>query len=191
MDYIVKCAYCGGTYIVNSKGNNAHFSCNKCGALNGTEDIIETSTLQSQAKMDKTEEDVHFEYYLKAAEQGDVKAQYKVAVYYDEGKGVAQDLEKAEVWYTKAAEQGHASAQYNLGNSYYHGEGVKRDETTAVSWYRKAADQGHAKAQFMMGVCYDKGLGVVNDEVEAVCWYRKAAEQGHAKAQAKLIECNK
>jgi len=87
------------------------------------------------------------ELYRKAADQGDVDAQYNLAVYYKNGKGVSQDHAKATEWFRKAAEQGDAEAQNMLGNSYLNGAGVKQDNSKAAEWWRKAATQGHAKAQ--------------------------------------------
>ena len=46
------------------------------------------------------------EWYGKAAEQGNAKAQYNLGLRYENGQGVAQDYGKAVEWYTKAAEQG-------------------------------------------------------------------------------------
>ena len=56
------------------------------------------------------------EWYLKAAQQGDAKAQFKLALCYDDGTGVPQDKALAAQWYTKAAEQGHVKAQVKLGD---------------------------------------------------------------------------
>ena len=46
-----------------------------------------------------------FEWYKKAAEQGDVYAQYKLGTMYQHGIGVQRDYTKAKEWYTKVAEQ--------------------------------------------------------------------------------------
>jgi soluble lytic murein transglycosylase-like protein len=56
-------------------------------------------------------------WYIKAAEQGHVNAQYKLgSLYLDgDGKEVPQDLKQAFFWYTKAADQGHYFAQENRG----------------------------------------------------------------------------
>jgi len=47
----------------------------------------------------------------RAAEQGHVIAQYRLARMYSEGQGIAKNAEEAEKWYRKAAEQGNRSAQ--------------------------------------------------------------------------------
>jgi TPR repeat protein len=51
---------------------------------------------------------------MKAAEQGDVNAQWCLAVCYEKGNGVKKDLTNAIEWYTKAAEQGDKEAQDKL-----------------------------------------------------------------------------
>ena len=40
-----------------------------------------------------------FRWYLLAAEQGFLDAQYRVAYMYENGKGVEQSYEEAERWY--------------------------------------------------------------------------------------------
>lgn len=122
-------------------------------------------------------------WYRKAADQGNVRAQYNLGVMYDHGDGVEQDYAEAVNWFRKAADQGHARAQFNLGNMYSDGTGVDQDDAEAVRWYRKAADQGLAYAQFNLGYMYSNGHGVDQDYAEAVTWYRKAADQGDTDAQ--------
>ena len=127
--------------------------------------------------------------YYKAANQGDVTAQYNLGVCYHNGNGVAKDYAKAVYWYSKAANQGHASAQCNLGFCYKNGEGVTKNYAKAVYWYSKAANQGDASAQCNLGFCYDNGNGVTKNYAKAVYWYSKAANQGDASAQCNLGFC--
>jgi TPR repeat protein len=125
-------------------------------------------------------------WYLLAAEQGHARAQFCVAVNYDEGKGVSQDYKEALKWYRKAAEQGDVDAQCNLGSAFGNGEGVEQDYTEAVKWFHKAAEQGNQTGQLGLAICYDEGYGVEQNYAEAAKWYRKAAEQGDAQAQVNL-----
>jgi TPR repeat protein len=74
----------------------------------------------------------------KAAEQGNAKAQFNLAVMYDSGKGIRQDYAKAVKWYRKAAEQGNAKAQFNLAVMYDSGHGVLQSSAAAADWYYKA-----------------------------------------------------
>jgi hypothetical protein len=53
-------------------------------------------------------------WYRKAAEQGQVEAQYNLGLMYDYGEGVVEDDAEAARWYRKAAEQGEVDAQNRL-----------------------------------------------------------------------------
>lgn len=114
-------------------------------------------------------------WYLKAAEQGHVRAQWNLATLYHLGEGVRQDYTEAFRWLRKAAEQGDADAQRAVGSAYEHGRGVTQDYTEAVNWYRRAAVQGNAHARFNLGTMYRLGLGVPEDLVYAHMWINLAA----------------
>ncbi len=122
-------------------------------------------------------------WYLKAADQGNVKAQYALGYMYYTGEGVPQNLNEAFSWYHKAADQGDAKAQYALGLSFYEGRGVPQDRVESAHWYRKAADQGIAQAQYCLGYMYYYGQGVPQDREAADRWFHKAADQGDEDAQ--------
>ena len=130
-----------------------------------------------------------FYWYQKAAEQGNVWAQFRLGWLYDSGQGVTQDYNKAVYWYQKSAEQGNAYAQHHLGYCYDEGHGVTQDYNKAVYWYQKAAEQGDAYAQNNLGYCYYNAQGVPQDYSKAAYWYQKAAEQGIANAQFSLGYC--
>lgn len=148
-------------------------------------DIAEIYRYGENTEQDRTKA---YEYFKKAAEQGDEISQYDVGRCYEYGDGVEKNEFEAVKWYRKAAEQGYIEAQYALGLCYDYGMEVE-DRTEAVKWYRKAAEQGNAEAQFSLGQCYFYGNGVNKNKFEAVEWYQKAAEQGEAHAQFYLGFC--
>ena len=136
--------------------------------------------------------------YRQAAEQGHARAQYKLGLSYDEGRGVPQDDAQAAHWFRQAAEQGDAEAQYKLGVMYDEGRIIPhlyskgfrwgrepQADAEAVRWYRRAAEQEHAKAQYNLALMLRMGA-VRPDYAEAIRWYHRAAEQGHAEAQNSL-----
>ena len=82
------------------------------------------------------------QWYRKAAEQGDVDAQYNLGNMYAKGRGVRQDNAQAVQWFRKAAEQGDAEAQNNLGVMYAYGQGVRQNYKSAKEWLGKACDNG-------------------------------------------------
>jgi len=122
-----------------------------------------------------------FQLYQPKANQGDIQAQFNLALLYYHGLGIPRDSKQAVYWYTKAAEQGHVNAQYSLGDLYFNGDGkeVPQDFKQAVYWYTKAAEQGFANAQYRLGYMYDYGDEIPQDYKQAFFWYTKAAEQGH------------
>ena len=66
------------------------------------------------AAYDQGRFDAAFALWLPLAESGHAAAQFNVAVLFEKGQGVTQDLAEAARWYTKAAEQGDAEAQYDV-----------------------------------------------------------------------------
>ncbi|MEE2981104.1 MAG: SPOR domain-containing protein [Pseudomonadota bacterium] len=120
------------------------------------------------------------------AEEGNARAQFGIAVIFEEGGGVARDFAQAALWYREAANQGLVDAQFNLGNLYRRGQGVQKDARRAVFWYLKAATQGMAPAQYNLALSYETGSGAAQNYTVAAKWYRMAAEQGDVDAQIGL-----
>ncbi|MBF0125346.1 MAG: sel1 repeat family protein [Magnetococcales bacterium] len=123
-----------------------------------------------------------FEDLTGQAYHGDVVAQTKLGLMYEQGSGVPQDFDQAMKWYRKAAKQGYSEAYIRIGSLYHNGTGVVQDFKEAIQWYRKAADQSDATAQFLVGEAYYLGQGVKQDAVQSLMWYTLAAERGHQEA---------
>ena len=95
---------------------------------------------QCKVKISESNFTEAFKYCKKAAEQGEVHAQYNLGIMYANGRGVKQDLFNAKEWYQKAADQGYALAQYNLGLMYAKGQGVRQNYTKAKEYFGLACD---------------------------------------------------
>lgn len=112
-------------------------------------------------------------------------AYYNLGYYYDEGKGISQDYQKALYYYKKAADLGNSSACNNLGCMYDSGKGVARDYSLAVRYFQKGADLGNATACNNVGSCYENGegglLGAKPDKYKALKYYKKACNLGDKK----------
>lgn len=116
------------------------------------------------------------QWYLQAAEQGHVLAQYTAGQFYTLGTGSEVDYAAAAQWYRRAALQGHAGAQQSLAAMYDLGRGVAQDFGEAAAWYRRAAGQGASNAQLWLGNQYANGRGVPVDPIRATVWFSLAAE---------------
>jgi hypothetical protein len=120
------------------------------------------------------------------ADLGDAEAQFSLGYLYEQGLGVAKDVDQAVLLYRRAAEQGHKIAQNNLGVLYESGGAVPQDHAEAAHWYRMAAERGYALAQRNLAQMYEAGRGVPADRDQALLWYRRAAGQGDATAKEAL-----
>jgi tetratricopeptide (TPR) repeat protein len=129
------------------------------------------------------------EWFRKAAEKNDARAQFFLGLCCQNGEGVPKNYAEAVKWYRRAAEQNFDVAQYNLAVCYNNGQGVRKNYVEAAKWYRRAAEQNYDVAQFALGSCYETGEGVPKNYAEAVKWYRRAAEQNHSFAQLRLALC--
>lgn len=89
-------------------------------------------------------------WYRKAADQGNIAAEIKLADLYRDGRGVPRDMAQAVAWYRKAADQGDAGAQGTLGLLYSVGMGVAQDYIEAYYWLDLAsAAKGPNQARYM------------------------------------------
>jgi uncharacterized protein len=78
---------------------------------------------------------------IRAAKQGDPRAQAYLGYMYERGIGVPQHFMLAAKWYRCAAEQGHGNAQFALGLLYNKGRGVPIDFVAAYMWMNLSASQ--------------------------------------------------
>ena len=86
-------------------------------------------------------------WVTKAAEGGNIEAQYTLGVYAELGIfGFRKDHARAVELYRETALQGSMKAQLRLGELYAAGEIVEKDEAEAAAWYRPAAAKGETKA---------------------------------------------
>ncbi|MDJ0820545.1 MAG: SEL1-like repeat protein [Paracoccaceae bacterium] len=127
-----------------------------------------------------------FDWYLAAAEQEHVAAQYELARAYARGHGTGVNTAEALRWLTAAGEAGHVEAQYYLGQTYETGQLSAKNPAEALRWYRRAAEAGLPLAQRELGTRYLEGMGVEVNADEALRWLQAAAEAGDPGAMYNL-----
>jgi len=139
------------------------------------------------AQMSEAEQALAVKELQQRAEKGDPESQYRLAILYGNGEGVALDHLQAEHWFTQAARQGHEGAVLNLAWLYATGTGVNADDKKARELYLLAAGHGSGKAQYVVATMYRFGQhGVEPDKAKALHYYQLAAEKGIAAAQFAL-----
>ncbi|MER7662525.1 MULTISPECIES: tetratricopeptide repeat protein [unclassified Streptomyces] len=107
------------------------------------------------------------ELFRFAASDGDIIAQYNLAVLLLDERSEPADLTDVAPLLEAAARAGIEEAATRLGDEL---EAVG-DEGGALRWYEVAAEAGHIDAMFAVGCRYRDGLGVDSDNVQAVKWF--------------------
>lgn len=127
------------------------------------------------------------DWYERAAQKGDVAAQYQVAQLYADDGSVYRNSIKARHWLREAAQQGHAQAAFELAQLYHNGQKTRPDFEQASYWYQQAARAQHAAAQINLAAMYETGqVDGSQDLTMAAHWYGQAAAQGSSEAQLRM-----
>lgn len=150
---------------------------------NASNDFLEAVRLYQGAgvPMDRPKA---YRYFISAAEQGNIPAQYVAGWMYRVGEGVTKrSYIEATRWFGKAAEEGHLEAMFTLGTMYDFALEMPADRNKALYWYKKAAVKGHARSQVNLGAMYHNQIG---DHLEAYHWFREAAKSGNSLAEYNL-----
>ena len=184
-------------------------------AENGDVDMMEQVAQAYFSGEDGTEEiDADPEesaYWMeRAAENGNAKAMFNIALYYAKGYGVERDFEKAAEWMEQASEAGDTDAEISAkqyraaaeakkkaeagdpqGQGDYAGAlmavggslsqtGSAADYAESIRWARKAEGKDDGEASFVLGLAYEHGRGVKPDMHKAFKYYKRGADKGHA-----------
>ncbi|XP_021363345.1 protein sel-1 homolog 1-like isoform X4 [Mizuhopecten yessoensis] len=147
------------------------------------EEVENTNSGQS-ALMD----DDLLQYYHFLADKGDVQAQVVLGqLYYQGGRGVGINHDRALHYFLMAGESANANAYAFLGKMYSEGSPViKQNNQTALQFFRQAAEKGNPVGQTGLGVMYMYGKGVEQDYIKAFQYFTQAAEQGWMESQLQL-----
>ncbi len=150
------------------------------------------------------DKETYVKWLTKAAEQGHLKAQLKLANHYYYA-GDAYQTEAAK-WYEKAGHNGAPEGQFFIAKQLYaDGKGSRDNKTKAMQWLEKAKAQGLDDYQFSelydkLGIelkaksgdaeaLYQLGLqqainftSTDEEKAQAIDYFKRASEQGHTGA---------
>jgi TPR repeat protein len=111
-----------------------------------------------------------------AADRGDARAQWELALMLQRGEGTARDLPSAFSLLKTSAAAGQGPAMNTLGFWARDGVDEPRNDAEAVKWFRQAAELRNEYGLANLGDMYWYGLGgLAVDHVEAVHLWRKSA----------------
>ena len=121
-------------------------------------------------------EQLAFQWYLRAAEAGDVTGMTAVGHCYMGGYGgTTQNLREAERWFKQAADTGDPEGLTGYGD-YLLEHGSKSD---AAWYYQKAVEGGYGEAAFKLGKMYRDGNGVNKSSSNAQRYFNAAENLGY------------
>jgi cell division septation protein DedD len=121
------------------------------------------------------------------ASANDPDALFNLGQAFKLGRGVAQDLNKAEGYYRQAAALGHVQAADNYGLLLFQ-RGAREQ---AVPYLQTAAGRGDPRAQYLLGIAYFNGAPVAKDWVRGYALVTLSSQQGLAQAGEALAEMAK
>lgn len=121
------------------------------------------------------------------ANAGDADAQFNLAQAYKLGRGVNQDLTKAEQLFVKAAAQGHLQAADNLGLLMFQ----RGERAGAMPYIKAASGRGDPRAHYVIGLAHFNGDGVEKDWERAYALVSLAQQAGLPQATSALAQMDK
>lgn len=109
-----------------------------------------------------------FEWYKRAANNGEMSAYYYVGNAYENGEGVEKNETEAARWYENRLSHGmNVGCANGLGAMYYNGTGVPQDYAKAFQLLSWAYSQGNTWGAYYIGTAYFYGRGTQQDYVKA------------------------
>lgn len=115
-----------------------------------------------------------------AADGGHPKAQTMLALLYQEGKNLPQDIPQAITYYEAAAKGGVQQAQYNLGLLYNDKNAPYYAPDRAATLWKQASAQGDIRAKARLGWLLFHGEGIQQNIPAAVDLWQQANREGNA-----------
>ena len=122
----------------------------------------------------------------KSASLGWPPALVSIALRYQSGTGVPENMEKALEYINKAVALGDIDAICTLGCWHIYGLVPSFDPSKGISLLEQAASSNHVEATFQLGVLFHEGLHFTKNPEKATEFFVKAADLGHEGAKTLL-----
>lgn len=122
---------------------------------------------------------------VKAAQEGDAKAQYELGKMFDPSENSESIFKKSEElafnWYEKAVAQDFTGAIAKIVLRYKGSARIPlKDPKRDLSLLQRLAEEGHPQGIWELGCSFWKGIEVERDFAKAIELFRQSAEKGYA-----------
>ena len=121
-----------------------------------------------------------------AAENGNPRAMYILAMMYNDGTGVYIDKNKCKEWLRKANGLNEPLSMYGYISWCLDNKEQGKMYSQIFNDIKNLAKSGDVFAEVRLGFMYENGYGVSKNYSKAIEWYKKATENGNTKAQNSL-----
>lgn len=128
-----------------------------------------------------------FKFQQKLAENGNVQAQYKLALMYETGEGVEASIDKALHWYDRAAKSGLKKAEQR--STYLMIKELGFNKKMHTDWLEsvKADAYNHQpQAMLLLGQLYRQGLGVTKNLNKSLDFLTQVSILGDADVESEI-----
>lgn len=122
---------------------------------------------------------VSFAWASRAAASNYAPAYFELGRHFEQGIGVAIDLDRARTLYDQAVNSGFGFAAYHLALANCKGTLGEKNIASAFRYAEIAADLGESFGAALLAWWYEEGDGVERDEAAAVRWHEKAVQLGN------------
>jgi len=145
-------------------------------------------TLSSSASFAAGADASVFRFQKTMADKGLPQAQYKLAMMYESGIGVEQNLIHARLWYVRAALQNFKPARHRLTYLDIKQNGfVGPQHAEWIKQLKREAVFGEGESLFLLGQMYAEGTGVQQNLEKSLELLKKAAASNIAGADAERL----
>jgi len=135
-------------------------------------------------------------WFEKSANNDEADGLWEMALAYDFGKGVKQDISSAMIWYQKLTTiEKRSRALYNMAINYHTGgENFDKNIRKAIVLYELSAqyrksNYSNYSPEFNLAVIYQKGdKDIYKDLEQAIYWYKKAKDVGVMDAKKPYLQ---
>ena len=117
-------------------------------------------------------------------------AQYRIGVYLEDGKEIAQNMGRALQFYRQVADQKHTPAEVALGKCYFYGKGVAKNRKKALHYYNLVATKNNPDVLYCLGKFYELD-GPDQNFQQALSFYKLAVKEYDTQAAEHLYYCYK
>lgn len=117
-----------------------------------------------------------------AADLGDGRAMYLLAMAHRAGVGVVHNWEISRQWLERAAQAGFPTAMAEIAMAYRRGAGYAQNDRMFFEWIRKAAEAGEVPAMTTLALAYHDGRGTERSLPLCRTWLERAEEHGEPRA---------